>query len=155
MISFWKVLGCSILPSLLVACAVPQARNSDDDSVASVRATAMEMVPAAIEVGKLLAPSGPDELLIEETKGLMRDRLKDPDSAKFRNIKVVDTPEGKFVCGEMNAKNSLGGYVGYKPFIGGFLIDLNDLSKIKRNRSEDFYNRMVEAYLSGYIAGCQ
>ncbi|HEX7385825.1 MAG TPA: hypothetical protein VF285_00935 [Castellaniella sp.] len=35
--------------------------------------------------------------------------LKDPDSAKFRNQYGV--------CGEVNAKNALGGYVGYRRFI--------------------------------------
>lgn len=37
--------------------------------------------------------------------------LKDPDSAKFRNIKLFKN--GNY-CGEINAKNELGGYVGFK-----------------------------------------
>jgi len=37
--------------------------------------------------------------------------LKDPDSAKFRNQKGV--------CGEVNAKNSFGGYAGFVRFIAG------------------------------------
>lgn len=36
--------------------------------------------------------------------------LKDPDSAKFRNLKGL--------CGEVNSKNSFGGYTGYKRYIG-------------------------------------
>ncbi len=38
-----------------------------------------------------------------------RRNLFDPDAAKFRNIKGN--------CGEINAKNKMGGYIGYKRFI--------------------------------------
>lgn len=41
-------------------------------------------------------------------------RLKDPDSIKISDIRVKDD----YVCGMVNAKNSYGGYVGKKPFIG-------------------------------------
>ncbi|MDD3467904.1 MAG: hypothetical protein PHE67_12210 [Campylobacterales bacterium] len=40
--------------------------------------------------------------------------LKDPDSAKFSNIKVFDN---NTVCGEVNAKNSFGGYTGGTLFV--------------------------------------
>jgi hypothetical protein len=39
--------------------------------------------------------------------------LKDPDSARFRNTSV----NGATYCGEVNAKNSYGGYVGFKRFV--------------------------------------
>ena len=40
-------------------------------------------------------------------------KLKDPDSAQFRNVRTVRVG---LVCGEVNAKNSMGGYVGYTAF---------------------------------------
>lgn len=43
--------------------------------------------------------------------------LKDPDSAKFRNVRLVDFNGGQIVCGEINGKNSYGAYVGYVPFV--------------------------------------
>lgn len=47
--------------------------------------------------------------------------LKDPDSAKFRNLYEVagmkDDSGNHAVCGEVNAKNSYGGYVGYRRFM--------------------------------------
>ena len=43
--------------------------------------------------------------------------LKDPDSAKFRNERVGGHLI-TVVCGEVNSKNSLGGYVGYERYIG-------------------------------------
>ena len=39
---------------------------------------------------------------------MVKNTLKDPDSAQFQNI------EG--YCGEVNAKNSYGGYIGFKKF---------------------------------------
>lgn len=48
-----------------------------------------------------------------QIKGYVADTLKDPASAQFRNLK-----RGKEVlCGEVNGKNSYGGYVGFKRFI--------------------------------------
>ncbi|HEY8604728.1 hypothetical protein [Tsuneonella suprasediminis] len=38
--------------------------------------------------------------------------LKDPSSAQFRHLTRV----GNLVCGEINGKNSYGGYVGFEPF---------------------------------------
>ncbi|MFD2755983.1 hypothetical protein [Comamonas terrae] len=58
-----------------------------------------------------------DEAALQEIKlqRFARERLakqlKDPDSAQFRNQKGF--------CGEVNAKNSFGGYIGFKRFIAG------------------------------------
>lgn len=40
-------------------------------------------------------------------------QLKDPESAKFENVVLSHV----LVCGQVNSKNSMGGYVGYKRFI--------------------------------------
>lgn len=42
----------------------------------------------------------------------IQEQLKDPDSAEFRNIMASET----VVCGEVNAKNAFGGYVGFTRF---------------------------------------
>jgi|TARA_B110000211_G_C13875516_1_gene462738 hypothetical protein len=47
--------------------------------------------------------------------------LKDPDSAKFRN--VIADEENTVFCGEINAKNSYGAYSGYNKF---YAIPQND-----------------------------
>lgn len=47
---------------------------------------------------------------------LVRRSMKDPASAQFRNVLV----HGKLVCGEVNARNTFGGYAGFSPF----LVDL-------------------------------
>jgi hypothetical protein len=48
----------------------------------------------------------------------VRNHLKDPDSARFRNVTIIRVePDGAVVCGEVNAKNSYGGYVGFRRFV--------------------------------------
>lgn len=45
----------------------------------------------------------------KESKEAVLNTLKDPDSAQFQNIKGY--------CGEVNSKNSYGGYVGFKKYV--------------------------------------
>lgn len=51
---------------------------------------------------------------IEAAKNIVKEQLKDPESVQFQEIVVG---EHKKVTGHYNAKNSYGGYVGYKLFI--------------------------------------
>ena len=51
---------------------------------------------------------------IETAKKSIEEHLLDPSSVQYRNVK---TYSDNVVCGEMNGKNKMGGYVGYKPFI--------------------------------------
>jgi hypothetical protein len=80
----------------------------------------------------------------EETYRLVRgwvaDTLKDPDSARFRNQKSV--------CGEVNAKNSYGGYVGFRRFIAvgkGVMLE-KAIDDLDRSRNK----KLVDAYLDSY-----
>lgn len=58
---------------------------------------------------------------VREAKAIAAAELKDPDSAKFRNLFVSrydKYEDGELIlCGEMNAKNAFGAYVGFKPFM--------------------------------------
>ena len=50
--------------------------------------------------------------------------LKDPDSATYQDVTVRKRLGSVVFCGEVNSKNSFGGYVGWRSFIitsGGFL----------------------------------
>lgn len=55
-----------------------------------------------------------------------RENLFDPESANFRNLKVAKVSYGKdrpaknyVICGEMNAKNRYGAYIGFEKFAVG------------------------------------
>lgn len=43
--------------------------------------------------------------------------LKDPSSLQIRNLHESKSQPQNILCGEYNAKNSFGGYVGYSKFI--------------------------------------
>lgn len=45
------------------------------------------------------------------------DGMKDPESVRFRKVRVVQYEAGAVVCGEINAKNGYGGYTGFSPFV--------------------------------------
>lgn len=54
---------------------------------------------------------------INLAKSSIKNSMKDPDSVLFKEVKVVTNTKGqKSICGSYNAKNSYGGYVGYKGF---------------------------------------
>lgn len=58
--------------------------------------------------------------LIARAKALIAGRMNDPSSLQYRKLRVVnETVQGKaltIACGEFNAKNKMGGYVGFQTF---------------------------------------
>lgn len=92
-------------------------------SILSLMLIASIALPA-LSQGKGYAP------LVAKAKTAISRGLKDPDAAKFRNIGIYKSTTGKggvSVCGEVNAKNSYGAYVGYKSFVvSGDMAYIND-----------------------------
>ncbi|QOL80441.1 hypothetical protein [Pseudooceanicola spongiae] len=73
------------------------------------------------------------ELSVEEQDRLessVRSSLKDPESAKFSRITAIKG-EAELItaCGQVNAKNSLGGYAGDMPF-AVFLMSPDDVAML-------------------------
>jgi hypothetical protein len=65
-----------------------------------------------------------DSKEIAKAKEMVRERLKDPDSAVFEDM--FEGPHTKgVVCGSYNAKNSYGGYGGKTKFIMSTLWEAN------------------------------
>jgi hypothetical protein len=78
---------------------------------------------ATVSAGQGLSPKQRKALYDAVTEN-----FKDPSSAQFRKIELVDGRDAKkpgegIYCGEVNAKNSYGAYAGYMPFIGAVLGD--------------------------------
>lgn len=69
--------------------------------------------------------------------------FKDPDSVLYRDVFISNrtTPT---LCGEINAKNSYGGYVGYKRFFYNRVVSGVDRSEIPENRAS--YSRLESVY---------
>lgn len=65
------------------------------------------------------------------------EELLDPESAKFRNVRIV----GNAVCGEVNGKNKLGGYVGYQSFI--YFLDSESVGIAEITENLSGYDRYL------------
>lgn len=74
--------------------------------------------------------------------------LKDQDSAKFRNIKFAKNDAGGawIMCGEYNAKNSYGGYVGFSRFMGMAFVDGKKTTYMVMTVKDDTANAMCEKH---------
>jgi hypothetical protein len=57
-----------------------------------------------------------DWVTLPRARQQVSDQLSDPSSTQFRNDRLVSSG---WHCGELNAKNGMGGYVGFKRFISG------------------------------------
>jgi len=61
------------------------------------------------------APVSTDKILLHDAHISIANILRDSESARFQNEFI--SPNKIAVCGEVNAKNSMGGYSGFKRFI--------------------------------------
>lgn len=70
-------------------------------------------VGAVLVAGGLMAV---DFIDVQRAKRVVGASLFDPSSAQYRDV----DQHGQFLCGEVNAKNRLGGYIGYRKFRATF-----------------------------------
>lgn len=81
----------------------------------------------------LAACGGEDERFIA-AKSAVEKTLLDPSSAQFRNMHIAKLKP--IVCGEVNAKNRMGGYVGFKRFhiaSGELVMEPNEITEINQD----------------------
>lgn len=81
-------------------------------------------------------PSEAEVLSAQSAKAveMIKSQLKDPDSARFRNVRAVPfmgigDKVGDVFCGEVNARNSMGGYTGFERFAVN-LAGRQDMQKV-------------------------
>jgi hypothetical protein len=78
---------------------------------------------------------------IEQAKVILATKLKDGASARFLGVVHAPSKSGGagIVCGWVNARNSFGGYVGYKPFVvSGDTVMIRDESQDQFNNKSTF-----------------
>ncbi len=98
--------------------------NTDDTASSQQAAKAKETQPTARE------QENRQDLWIIKGKEAVLQKLKDPDSAKFRDVYFHRGKLGMPVaCGQVNAKNSMGGYAGFQRFVSGSTVELTYLEK--------------------------
>lgn len=85
------------------------------------------LLVASISLPLLTGCKPGEDKAIELAKKEIAQNLKDPDSAKFRFVRMVQSKENDdgtilaLVCGQVNAKNAFGAYAGFK----SFMIDIS------------------------------
>lgn len=90
----------------LIGCGKSKEQiEAEEAAAARALALAQEAKEAAEKAAK-----------IAELRELLLASLKDPGSAQFTNLTLKESSAGKVLCGQVNAKNSYGGYVGARPF---------------------------------------
>ena len=124
------------------------ATGSYVDPITNLRGSAIaEANHYAKSVDEFLNAGGSPEKAFEKAKEAIASKLKDPGSAQFRNVKLKLYIDKPVVCGEVNAKNSYGGYVGFKRFIAG--IDFGTLES-----SDSRYPQTTYAANYGIDSAC-
>nr|WP_312991042.1 hypothetical protein [Brevundimonas diminuta] len=107
-------------------------------------------------------PGQPEYEIAQAQKHVAAD-LADPESAKFRSVNKINTTvngEKKFsICGEINAKNTLGAYTGYRRFVhrpGQSIIDPGvddaDLKYVDRCLQAEYRQRVSPSQLNSMKA---
>lgn len=94
-----------------------QYRNIAELSVEQVKGLS-QMSALTLQEGKKKSQ------LIPLAKQALTSNLRDPDSVKFRNVRLVKYGEGYIVCGALNAKNGYGAYVGYRAFAASPILTM-------------------------------
>lgn len=121
----------------------------------NTRKTIIAAVAAACFIGLVAgAYFGYQEYRDRQMQAQVSKHLKDPASAEFRNL----SRNGPAICGELNAKNGFGGYVGFAAFI---LVDGQPLMLAPHTakKSPSPEERLVELeenidFLKAYTAHC-
>jgi hypothetical protein len=96
-----------------------------------------------------LISSGDHQRFVTDAKRAITQNLKDPDSALFRDM-FLSNKELPTLCGEMNAKNSYGGYVGYKKFFYNRIA--SHIDDPEPSRSNAHYQSLRRVYCGDRFA---
>ena len=115
----WKNHLVATALLLLAGCAATASTSSSQDSLA--QSSRAEIMQYAVANATYLRTNS-ERNLIEASVDAIRNRMKDPASAQFRNVRLRPYGSGQVVCGEVNAKNSYGGYVGFVPFVASAFV---------------------------------
>ncbi len=123
------------------------AKLAQDETAKAVKATQQEK--AKVDAAKAV-----QEAQIAAAKSRLEGALKDPTSVQYRNlIAVLHTSTlreaSHTTCGEINAKNSYGGYVGFRRFI----YEENDKS-IEFEPTKDATPYTQKFFEVSYLIGC-
>jgi hypothetical protein len=95
------------------------AKQAKDDANKAEQARLQESpaMPEPTPTNPDYSDPGKQAAWIRVSEDAIRAKLKDPDSAEFRNVNFYAGGGVPMACGEVNAKNGFGGYTGFEPFV--------------------------------------
>lgn len=70
-------------------------------------------------------PTAASQAVLKAVTAEVKASAKDADSVKIRNLRMVKADGVVKFCGEVNAKNSYGGYTGFRPLAGFLMLNGN------------------------------
>lgn len=112
--------------------------------------SALRSDAVAASIAKARAPVGPEDQAFGDRALRKVERLlKDPNSVQYRDVILSRSRNGAAVCGELNAKNSYGGYIGFARF-----FSFKDSTEIFRGNAKDNFEsvwRELCVYQAGTI----
>lgn len=89
------------------------------------------MVASTIALGAIpfaataATPTAASKAVLKAVTVEVKATAKDADSVKIRNLRMVKADGLVKFCGEVNAKNSYGGYTGFRPLAGFLMLNGN------------------------------
>ena len=104
----------SVLALILGLLALAGILSDDEPEAVAVSGAA---TPVDAEQSDGSASPTSQILWIAKSMEGVKARLKDPDSADFRNAHFYSGSGKAVVCGEVNAKNGFGGFTGFERFV--------------------------------------
>lgn len=127
---------CAI--GVLAGCATAPPGSSPQNKL---RQMSFDEISRHAAVNAQYLQSRSEKELTDASLEAAKNQLKDPGSAQFRSVRIVNHPNGKLICGEINGKNSYGGYVGFRLFAaspsgattlrtGGRYAEVDELSNV-------------------------
>lgn len=99
------------------------------DLTTDAERAAAEAKPVEMKVKPFKSKPADARKAMDAGKAAVKNELKDPGSAQFRDL---FTTRDFFLCGQVNAKNSYAGYVGFRRFVAMGevgLVDFDDGSE--------------------------
>ena len=108
----------TVITILSIIFAVPVQARSVSEVEADIMLLTKKSFVSWHDMLNLMQKRKDDNVLIEDAQDSVRENLRDPDSAKFKDVELFRKNGLMYVCGEVNAKNAYGGYTGFKKFIG-------------------------------------
>lgn len=148
----WLLVGAALLSPAAHAQSVDECRKITAaverlDCYDKLPLSAISTPPAA-----KAQPKAAEDPFIVAARAAVRKQLRDPDSARFSDLKLKKAKDGaRGVCGEVNAKNSTGGFTGPKLFVydgKGARILISDAAQ---GNSTSFDRDMLGVMLGGTI----